>query len=117
MKIGFYAPLKSPFSDSASGDRTIARLLIRALEIGGHEVLLMSEFRSVAISGDELQQQDLAHQGQKVVNTHGRIDRNINITTGQQPIVMAIATIYRQFYSLSQPLESRFPIKIGRAHV
>ena len=67
MRIGFYAPLKSPFSDSASGDRTIARLLIRALEIGGHEVLLMSEFRSVAISGDELQQQDLAHQGQKVV--------------------------------------------------
>ena len=67
MRIGFYAPLKSPFSDSASGDRTIARLLIRALEIGGHEVLLMSEFRSVAISGDELQQQGLAHQGQKVV--------------------------------------------------
>ena len=68
MRIGFYAPLKSPFSDSASGDRTIARLLIRALEIGGHEVLLMSEFRSVSISGDEFQQQDLARQGQKVVS-------------------------------------------------
>ncbi len=68
MRIGFYAPLKSPFSDSVSGDRTIARLLIKALTVSGHEVLLMSEFRSVSISGDEFQQQDIAFQGQKVAS-------------------------------------------------
>ncbi len=48
MRIAFYAPLKSPNHPVPSGDRLMARLLIRALEISGHTVDVASEFRSFA---------------------------------------------------------------------
>ncbi|HBF31246.1 glycosyltransferase family 4 protein [Rhizobium sp.] len=46
MKIAFYAPLKSPNHPVPSGDRLMARLLLRALTLAGHEVVLASELRS-----------------------------------------------------------------------
>lgn len=46
MRIAFHAPLKSPNHAVPSGDRQMARLLMRALEQAGHEVVLHSEFRS-----------------------------------------------------------------------
>ncbi|KQV70432.1 glycosyltransferase family 4 protein [Rhizobium sp. Root1220] len=58
MRIAFYAPLKSPNHSVPSGDRLMARLLIRALELAGHSVELASEFRSFAPTaeiGAELQ--------------------------------------------------------------
>ncbi|KRB51380.1 glycosyl transferase [Rhizobium sp. Root708] len=48
MKIAFYAPLKSPRHPVPSGDRLMARLLIRAMEIAGHDVEVASDFRSFA---------------------------------------------------------------------
>ncbi len=48
MRIAFYAPLKSPHHPVPSGDRLMARLLIRALELAGHVVEVASEFRSFA---------------------------------------------------------------------
>lgn len=48
MRIAFYAPLKSPNDPVPSGDRLMARLLIRTLEIGGHSVEVVSEFRNFA---------------------------------------------------------------------
>lgn len=45
MRIAFYAPLKSPNHPVASGDRQMARMLIKALEHGGHSVELASELR------------------------------------------------------------------------
>ncbi len=45
MRIAFYAPMKSPHHPVPSGDRLMARLLIRALEMAGHSVELLSEFR------------------------------------------------------------------------
>lgn len=48
MRIAFYAPLKSPYNPVPSGDRLMARLLIRALEMGGHSVDVVSEFRNFA---------------------------------------------------------------------
>jgi glycosyltransferase involved in cell wall biosynthesis len=48
MRIAFYAPLKSPNHPVPSGDRLMARLLIRALELAGHTVDIASEFRSFA---------------------------------------------------------------------
>jgi glycosyltransferase involved in cell wall biosynthesis len=48
MRIAFYAPLKSPYHPVPSGDRLMARLLIRALELAGHTVDVASEFRSFA---------------------------------------------------------------------
>ncbi|TIT88486.1 MAG: glycosyltransferase family 4 protein, partial [Mesorhizobium sp.] len=45
MRIAFYAPLKSPNDPVASGDRQMARMLVKALEHGGHSVELASELR------------------------------------------------------------------------
>src|SRR5262245_26525688 len=53
MRIAFYAPLKSPYNPVPSGDRLMARLLIRALEIGGHTVEVVSEFRNFASTPQE----------------------------------------------------------------
>jgi glycosyltransferase involved in cell wall biosynthesis len=46
MKILFYSPLKSPNHPVPSGDRLMARLIIRALGLLGHEVSVASEMRS-----------------------------------------------------------------------
>jgi glycosyltransferase involved in cell wall biosynthesis len=46
MKIAFYSPIKPPAHPVPSGDRLMARLLIRALELGGAKVDVVSEFRS-----------------------------------------------------------------------
>jgi glycosyltransferase involved in cell wall biosynthesis len=46
MRIAFYAPMKAPDAPTPSGDRRMARLLIEALRLGGHEVTLASRFRS-----------------------------------------------------------------------
>ena len=56
MRIAFYAPMKPPTSASPSGDRQIARLLMAALELAGHEVSLASRFRSFDGKGEEARQ-------------------------------------------------------------
>jgi len=46
MKIAFHAPMKSPLSPHPSGDRTIGRLLIKALTRGRLDVRIASELRT-----------------------------------------------------------------------
>jgi glycosyltransferase involved in cell wall biosynthesis len=46
MRIAFYAPLKPPDHPVPSGDRQMARLLIAALERGGHTVEVVSRLRA-----------------------------------------------------------------------
>ncbi len=46
MKIAFYAPLKAPDHPVPSGDRQMARLIMRALEMAGFEVTLASTLRA-----------------------------------------------------------------------
>ncbi|MBL8583755.1 MAG: glycosyltransferase family 4 protein [Rhizobiaceae bacterium] len=46
MRIAFYAPLKSPVHPVPSGDRQMARMLMRSLELAGHDVSLASAFRA-----------------------------------------------------------------------
>lgn len=48
MRIAFYAPLKAPDHPVPSGDRAMARLLIRALQAGGHAVDVACDLRSYA---------------------------------------------------------------------
>jgi glycosyltransferase involved in cell wall biosynthesis len=52
MHIAFYAPLKSPDHPVPSGDRLMARLLVRAFQIAGHTVEIASGFRSFAATPD-----------------------------------------------------------------
>ena len=46
MRIAFYAPMKAPDHPVPSGDRRMARLFMRVLADLGHEVCLVSRFRS-----------------------------------------------------------------------
>lgn len=52
MRIAFYAPLKPPDHPVPSGDRTMARLLMQALRVAGHEVFLASRLRTRDGTGD-----------------------------------------------------------------
>ena len=63
MNVAFYAPLKSPASPVPSGDRLIARMLMQALEAGGHDVRIMSKLRSFDRDGDGVRQARIARIG------------------------------------------------------
>ncbi len=52
MNIAFYAPMKPPSAERPSGDRTIARLLVRALERAGAEVRIASDVRTWSGTAD-----------------------------------------------------------------
>jgi len=46
MRVAFYAPLKPPDHPVPSGDRRMARLLIQALALAGHDVEVAARLRS-----------------------------------------------------------------------
>ena len=69
MRIAFYAPLKSPDHPVASGDRTMARMLLAALKRGGHDVSLASRFRSYDI-GDRDRQKRLRESGTQLARRY-----------------------------------------------
>lgn len=52
VPVAFYAPLKSPHHPAPSGDRTMARLLIEALERAGFAPELLSTLRTFDGKGD-----------------------------------------------------------------
>ncbi len=62
MQVAFYAPLKSPNHPVPSGDRLMARLLVQALELCGHSVEIISEFRSFSPTPVEAAERQLAAQ-------------------------------------------------------
>ena len=63
MRVAFYAPMKSPTHRVPSGDRAVARLLIRALKQKGHDVFLASTLRAYDGTGDHRHQLKLAKRG------------------------------------------------------
>jgi len=63
MRIAFYAPLKSPTHGTPSGDRRVAGLFMDALARAGHQVELVSTFRSYDAAGDPARQAGLREQG------------------------------------------------------
>ena len=62
MRIAFYAPLKAHDHPTASGDRLIAGLLVRALERAGHDVIIASRLRTFDGTGDRRRQRRLARE-------------------------------------------------------
>jgi glycosyltransferase involved in cell wall biosynthesis len=63
MRIAFYAPLKSPTHGTPSGDRRVAGLYMDALARAGHQVELVSTFRSYDSVGNPELQAGLREQG------------------------------------------------------
>ncbi len=64
MRLAFYAPMKAPDHPVPSGDRAVARLLLRALALGGHQVELASRLRSWQATPNLQRQARLAELGQ-----------------------------------------------------
>lgn len=62
MWIEFYAPMKAPTHPVPSGDRRMARLLMRILAQGGHEVTLASSSRCWEGKGDPAAQAAIAQR-------------------------------------------------------
>ena len=63
MRIAFYAPLKPPSHPVPSGDRRMARLLMRAWEKAGHGIEVASRLRSLERAGEPSRQAELAAIG------------------------------------------------------
>ncbi len=68
MNIAFYAPLKAPTATTPSGDRLIARMLIRMLSGLGHNVELVNSFRSYDGKGNKGRQDRLKHLGERLAD-------------------------------------------------
>ncbi|MTI43751.1 glycosyltransferase involved in cell wall biosynthesis [Roseibium hamelinense] len=62
MKIAFTAPMKPLDHPVPSGDRTMGRLIVKALEEAGHDVRIASSFRSWSMDGGEEAQTLLREQ-------------------------------------------------------
>jgi glycosyltransferase involved in cell wall biosynthesis len=67
-RIAFYAPLKAPDHPDASGDRTVARLLVKALQRSGAQVMLASRLRARVAIGDEAAQRRMAARGHAIAD-------------------------------------------------
>ena len=68
MRIGFYAPLKSPSHSNPSGDREIGRLFVKVLLALGHEVEVVSDLRSWEGQGSIQSQKRIRLAASKQVN-------------------------------------------------
>lgn len=67
MRIAFYAPFKPPGHSAPSGDRAMARLLIKALRLAGHDVDVASDLRSFAAQPDAARYAEIyAESGREV---------------------------------------------------
>ncbi len=63
MRVAFYAPLKPPSHPVPSGDRRLARLLLQALRSKGHDVRVVSTFRSFEGKADRAKQAEIRRRG------------------------------------------------------
>lgn len=66
MRISFYAPLKPPDAPTPSGDRRVARLLIEALTLAGHQVEIAARLRAREPRGDLAAQMAIAAEGGQI---------------------------------------------------
>jgi glycosyltransferase involved in cell wall biosynthesis len=66
MHIAFHAPMKPPDHPVPSGDRRMARLLLRALRHAGHRVTVASRLRSYDGTGDAARQRNIAHTADRL---------------------------------------------------
>lgn len=66
VRVAFYAPLKPPDSPKPSGDRRMARLLIKAMRSRGHDVRVASSLRSRDGTGDPKRQLRIQRLGTRL---------------------------------------------------
>lgn len=106
MKIAFYAPLKPPDHPVPSGDRQMARMLIKALGLAGHSVEIVSHLRAYLSDNSESQLTNLRDQARAEIEriaTDGPAGAKPNIWLTYHPY-------YRAPDLLGPVLSSKFQI-------
>jgi glycosyltransferase involved in cell wall biosynthesis len=83
VPVAFYAPLKSPHHPSPSGDRTMARLMMKALTAGGFEPVLASTLRTFDGAGDAAVQERM--RSASLAESDRLIAAFRNLPAGQRP--------------------------------
>lgn len=77
IPVAYYAPLKSPDHPSPSGDRTMARLLRKALRHAGFAPALASELRTLDPNGDPGAQEEIrarsAAEAERLIAAYGAL--------------------------------------------
>jgi hypothetical protein len=119
MKIAFYAPMKPPDHPVPSGDRQMARLIMRALVLAGFEPELASRFRSYvsAPSDHGLAKPGLA--GSRLAAVAGRERRRIiaasdAVEPAQRP---RIWLTYHPYYKAPDLIGPQIAARFGMAYV
>ncbi|WP_429931111.1 glycosyltransferase family 4 protein [Agrobacterium vitis] len=105
MKIGFYAPLKSPDHPVPSGDRLMARLLLRALRLAGHDVTVASDLRSFHATPETVLP-DLAQAAEEEIERLTRLYRR----QGKPDLWFCYHPYYKAPDLIGPPLCRRFAI-------
>ncbi|MCW5699734.1 MAG: glycosyltransferase family 4 protein [Rhodospirillales bacterium] len=101
MHIAFHAPLKPPHHPTPSGDREMARLLVRAMERGGFVVELATPFRSLDASGNPQRQRRLSHMGERLADRI--IERNRRRPLRERPDLWFTYHLYHKAPDLIGP--------------
>ena len=104
MRIGFYATMKPPDDPVPSGDRTMARQLVKAMEFAGHEVELVSRLKCRVRSPDVLHglRTDAAREVERVAD---------DWAAGRAPdLIVTYHVYYKSPDLVGAALASRFKI-------
>jgi glycosyltransferase involved in cell wall biosynthesis len=72
VRIAFHAPLKAPDHPVPSGDRAVARLLLAALALRGHDVAIASRLRTFDRTGDLVRQLRMRALGRRLATRVAR---------------------------------------------
>jgi glycosyltransferase involved in cell wall biosynthesis len=108
MKVAFYAPLKSPNHPVPSGDRLMARQLIAALELAGHEVEMASELRSFTATSDDFLREEIINLADS------EVDRLLHLWRIQPP---ELWFTYHTYYKTPDLIGPRIAAELGIPHV
>ncbi len=109
MKIAFYAPLKSPNHQVPSGDRLMARLIIAAFEMAGHQVELASELRSFTPTPEAGPRAEIARKAEE------EIDRLLEKWGGEPPPDLWFT--YHPYYKTPDMIGPRAAASLGIPYV
>ncbi len=112
MRVAFYAPLKPPDHPVPSGDRRVARQIMRALVLGDHDVELAARFRSYDGTGDAERQTRLAGIGGRLAARF--VDRMHDRRFADRP---QIWVTYHLYYKAPDWIGPRVAGKLGIPYV
>lgn len=101
MKIAFYAPLKPPDHPVPSGDRQMARMLIKALALQGHSVSVVSHLRAYLADNGEARLTNLRDEARAEVE-------RIAAASAKPDLWLTYHPYYRSPDLLGPPLAARF---------